>query len=302
MSLIDLLGRGFGVIEPDPTVLPQSAGPITPETSSPIGCTDPKQQATYIIPASFGSTLLWTVKDQQGNPIEISATPEDGNLTSKYDRIALFHDPFCSSNLYLGSMEADADGNLIVFPHQSVTDTPGIYEMEVHWREPGVNGGEDKYYFNSAVISVEQSLFNRAYTQKHKGPLPLSRIRQKLRDYGTINDSLGFPEFSVEEILSSMLEPIEYYNETPPYVKSYTPANFPFRQRWLEATVSRLLQIGGIWMQRNNVKIQGEGIGGDDRSHYNQMLSLSMQMWNDYRTFVQQEKNGVNITRGFRII
>lgn len=301
MSLIDLLGRGFGVIEPAADFIPQSAGPLLPETTSSIGCTDPKQQATYIVPASFGSSLLWQVKDQQGNIIEITGEPEDGDLTSKYNRIALFHDPFCHSNLYLGTIQADGNGNLNVFPHQTVTDTPGIYEMEVHWSEEIV-GGEDKYYYNTAVISVEQSLFNRAYTHKHKGPLPLSRIRQKLRDYGGLNDSLGFPEFSVEEILASMLEPIEYYNETPPYVQSYTPANFPFRQRWLDATVSRLLQTGGLWMQRNNVKIQGEGVAGDDRSHYNQMLSLSMKMWDEYRAFVQSEKNGVNITRGFRII
>lgn len=301
MSLIGLLGRGFGVIEPQDPVIPQTAGPVQPESSSVIGCTDPKQQATYIIPASFGSSIAWTVRDDEGNPIEVEGSPEDGDLTEKYGRIALFHNPFCGNDIYLGYLQADGNGGLTVIPHQMVTDRPGIYEMEVHWSVPQ-EGGDDLHYYNTAVVSFEQSIFNRAYLRHHKGPLPLSRIRQRLRDYANLNDVTQAMEFSAEEILSAMLEPVEYYNETPPHIKVYSPDTFPFRQHWLDATISRLLLTGGIWLERNDVSIKAEGISSNDRDHAKTWLNMAQTMWTEYRQFVYTQKAGENMKRGFRVI
>jgi hypothetical protein len=300
MSLIDLLGRGFGLVYAEGPNLPTITKAVNPETTALNGCTDPRQQGSYIVPASFGASLDWTIKDAAGNPIITAEEPSDGqDISEEWDRIALFHDPFCSKSMYLGRLNVSEDGHLIVYLPPYVQDSPGIYEAEVHWREDGT---PDQHYYSNALVSVEDSIYNRAMTGSQRGPLPLSRVRQKLRDYGGLNDTLGQPEFSVEEILSAMLEPIEYYNEMPPHVAGFSPQNFPYRQQWLDATVSRLLLTSGLWLTRNNIEIKSEGVRSNDRAQGPAMLQLADRMWQSYREFVHNDKTRINITRGFGII
>lgn len=299
MSLIDLLGRGFGLITPEDPELPEIAQQVPPEITSTIGCTDPKQKPSYIIPGSFGSVLDWTVRDIAGKPIVIDSYGVDPgeDATVEWTRAALFHDPFCNKSVYLGRLAEGTDGRLNVFIPPGLDGKPGLYEVEVHWSVEG-----DQHYFNTAFVSIEDTIYNRIRTNKQGGPLKLSRIRNKLRDYAALNDSSGFPEFSLEEIVSAMLEPVEYYNEALPHVQHYTPTSFPYRQQWLDATVSRLLQTTAIWMSRNHVQLQGEGVGADDRGHWKAMLQLSDKLWREYKDFVQLEKSRLNTGRGYGII
>lgn len=342
---------GVGLRTGTPEDIDNIGSIIEPETSSPNGCTDPRQQAAYIVPAGPPVGLSWTVRDAAGNPIEalhpdvfapvpIGATANLGgdfavlddtpavelsfadgdfaaaveighefftyeidaddsleDLTASPTRLALLNNPFCHRPVYVCKLQI-RDGKLLIIPPREVMQRPSIYNLEVRWQNPPAS----EVYIGSGLVSVEQSLLNRGASHPGHGPLPLSRIRNVLRDYAALNDVSGVPEFSVEEIVRAMLEPIEYYNEAPPHVQTFTVDNFPYRQQWTDATVGRLLQTAGLWMQRNQVTIQATGIGSDERGKYQSLIKQGAFQWQQYKDFVHKDKVRINVTRGFRII
>lgn len=227
---------------------------------------------------------------------DLTQVDPDRDLSVFPTRLALFRNPFCAAKTYAGRMQI-RDGKILIVPPEEVLRNPGIYAFEFRWTQDG------ETFDGTSVVSVEQSLINAAASdQLPHGPLRLSQIRRKLRDYTALNDVLAAPEFSTEEIVQAMLEPIEYFNEVPPHVLRYTPSNFPYRLHWLDATVARLLQTAGLWMQRNQVTIKGEGISADERSKFTAILKYSAIQWDRYEKFVHTEKSRHNASRAYGII
>ena len=148
-------------------------------------------------------------------------------------------------------------------------------------------------------MSVEQTLLGRAGGEGSFGPLTLDRIRGRLRDFPEINDS-GRYEWPMKEIIQAILDPIEYYNETPPYSDAFTVSNFPYRQRYLDAVVSRLMICQAHGLLRNQFTVQGEGVQMDNRDRNARIMQVADQLWNDYRQFVHADKSRRNAAMSYR--
>lgn len=270
---------------------------IAPEASQGNICSDSGSQVPgYVVPANSDSALLFTLPggvDAIWPSDVVPANDPDVDLTRVPDRMVMFNNPFCHRPVVYGRLQIRG-GKLLLIPPDIVMTSPGIYNMDIIWTQGGVT------YQRQSIVSIEQSLLNRALVTGTHGPLTLSRIRTKLRDWPESNDLLGVYEFSVAEIVSAMLEPIEYYNETPPHSVYYNTVNFPFRNRWLDATVAKLMITSGIWMMRNQSPIQAQGLTNDTRDKYFRIIQLGNTLWEDYKKFCLADKAGQSAYRGYR--
>lgn len=301
MTIFDLtLASNLGL--PPDGELPVATSTVSSEPSSTTGCVDPRVTPTYIVPAMMGSTLNWVLRDANGLPIQpADDNLPEGDLTDLYSRMVLFHNPFCSHKVLMGRFVRTETGFRVYLPDE-VTQHPGLYQVELHWRDGTVGQEDEVQYINSAFLSVEQTLAQRATGSPVRGPITLSRIRRRLRDFAASNDVVGYPEFSVEEIVGAILEPIECYNEALPHVHTFTPETFPYHQQWLDATVARLLQTAGLWMMRNDTPVQAEGAAANERAKYQVVLKIAQDMWDRYNQFVKQDKVQKNLYGMFRIV
>jgi hypothetical protein len=207
----------------------------------------------------------------------------------------MFNNPFCGESVHLGKLQIK-NGQLAIFPPTEVLNNPGVYNMEVNWTQSNVTRT------GTAIVSVEQSLMGRGLVSQTHGPLQFSRVQTRLRDNPESNDILGGYEFTAEEFITAMLECVEYYNEVLPYGATYTVDTFPYRQHWLDATISRLLMTTAMWQQRNFVEVTGEGITSSARAKYQQLMQQSQVLWDDYRKFVAATKHAQNARSAFRIM
>lgn len=254
-----------------------------------------QQQAGYVVPADENSGLLWTLADNIEPVFPSDITPANDpnvDLSRRPDRMVMFNNPFCSRLVWQGKLQI-RDGKLLIVPPVEVLTNPAIYNMEVVWTQDG------KTVRNTATVSVEQSLFNRAMYNSTHGPLTLSRIRTRMRDWPAANDTLGNYEYSAAEICTAILEAVEYYNETPPWSAHYTVSDFPFRMRLMDATIARMLMTSGQWMMRNQATIQATGVTSDTRDKYFRVIQLSQTLWQEYKSFVLTDKANRSIEQGY---
>jgi len=301
--LSPIVGRGVGLTSDfgGPGAPGGPLGTVTsiiqPEASQGNICSGSgSQMPGYVVPANSDSALEFTLPGGAAPTWPADVTPANDpnvDLTRLPDRMVMFNNPFCNRPVVYGRMQIRS-GKLILVPPDVVLVNPSIYNMEVIWTQGGIT------YQKQSIVSVEQSLLNRALVTNVHGPLTLSRIRTKMRDWPESNDLLGVYEFSVAEIVSAMLEPIEYYNETPPHSVYYNTANFPYRNRWLDATVAKLLVTSGIWMMRNQSTIQAQGLTNDTRDKYFRIIQLGNTLWEEYKKFCMADKAGQSAYRGYR--
>jgi hypothetical protein len=252
------------------------------------------QQAGYVAPADENVGLLWPLPGGVApiDPADISPTGPNVDLSRTPDRMVMFNNPFCDRVVWQGQLQI-RDGKLLIVPPVEVLRNPAIYNMEVVWTQLG------KTMRNTATLSVEQSLYNRALFNGTHGPITLSRIRTRMRDWPAANDTSGDYEYSAAEICTAMLEAVEYYNETPPWSGHFTVAEFPYRLRLMDATIARMLMTSGQWMMRNQATIQASGVTSDTRDKYFRVIQLSQALWKEYTSFVLTDKANRSIARGY---
>lgn len=274
---------------------------ISPDISSVTACGDPNRQAAFVVPAGEDVSLLWQVMDASGNPVSVpTSLPGDGpDYSEPPGRMALVTTLFCDRAIpLLATIGVHASGRLVIGLPASVSTSPNLYLVEVRWTD------DDGTYSRTTLMSVEVSLANRYGGNLQTGPLPLSQVRTRLRDYPEFNDITGRFEFSAEEILEAIARPVMYWNETAPVVSRHGITTFPFRSQWLDATVSTLYQTSAHWMLRNDVPIQAEGVSASERSatKWQYMLNFSASMWQEYQRFVSRQKGMENVRGGFLIM
>jgi hypothetical protein len=128
-------------------------------------------------------------------------------------------------------------------------------------------------------------------------PLTIPEVRMALRDvcpeYNTLLDDL---EFSDAEIAYAMSRPIDEWNELSPCIDQYTftHATFPWREPWLKATCSYLLQTAAFHYLRNDIRIAAGGVDVDDKAKhagYTNFANMLKQEWHDWMTRKKRELN-----------
>ena len=194
--------------------------------------------------------------------------------------------------------DSGGDCGLSVKLPDSVIDNVGIYKLEYALL---VDGRPTQ--IKSGLVSVEPTAWT-AQDPSINTMVTINRIRTQMRD--SVGGSvIPGHEYSVEEIVHSLLRPIEYWNDCPPpnSIKFANPYEFPYTYQWMEATVSNLLRISATWYLRQSKKMNyGGSVTTDDRDKYPQYLQLSEQLWQRYVAFVREAKLAIIRNQGVAVL
>jgi hypothetical protein len=188
----------------------------------------------------------------------------------------------------------DCDG-IVEFDFQStdLIGTPGIYLCQI---ERYVTGGYmvDAY---PAYLYIEPNL---RFHHDHSGVLSIPEIRLALGDTEVNEVSLldNF-EFTDTEIAFSVRRVVDYWNQTPPPVSTYTYENFPFRYWWTQGVMIELLRIAAKRYARNRLQYSAGGVQIDDQNKANDYTALANDMKKEFDEWFVKTKVGQNMARAW---
>ena len=256
------------------------------------GCPDPLQGSAIITPGVTGAGICRDLKDSNG---EIIPLCDYDPAAPHYVMVA---DAVCAGH---GAQQipleiTDQENGRVCFSLPSwLAMCPGIYQME--WNI--INADGNTAIIDNALLSVEPTLAMRKPGRLPSGPLTLAAIRTRLRDYPGLNEYWGEREFSDQEILTAILDPIYYFNEALPSSITFSPANFPFRFHWIEAVVSRLLQMSGTWYMREERAISyADSKTDSNKGKAREYLEVAEMLWQKYQQFVGMQKMRIHWSGG----
>jgi len=186
----------------------------------------------------------------------------------------------------------DAANGIINIPFDP-TDSQfaGVFiSMAIIWE----NGIQRKHYPFYTDITPNVLSYNP------HGPLAFYEVRMALRDVSPeLNFLIDELEYKDEELMWAMRRPIDYWNEIPPPVGIFSPANFPYRYHWLEAVCGELMRMVAVWLRRNDLDYQAGGVSVADTKKWPEYARMADQRINDWRQFVRAKKIEVNIQNAY---
>lgn len=109
-------------------------------------------------------------------------------------------------------------------------------------------------------------------------------------------------EFSPEEIRTAMTLVVDYWNETPPFIRSYDYDKFPYRFALLRGTAGNLLFMAANRYRRNHLSYNAGGVAVNDQDKYQQYDSAGACLWEEYKQWVAAMKKSINVNNGWGTI
>ena len=259
--------------------------------------------------------VRWILRNQDGDAVDLSGcgfTPStvsslssassassdgDGGRLKLRVREAL---SFSSSynTIELEARVIDTAAGLVESKLSSeVVKCPGIYKIE--WGVYTVGG--DLLFTNQGYLIVNRGLFGSEVTSF--GPLTIPEIRLHLRDSDpNENFLIDALEFDLAELAACIERPILAWNETPPPISksNYTTSNFPYRLKWLDATVSGLYSLAAHHYRRNSKSFSAaSGVNLDDKMKASEYEQKSQALWQDFEKWVKLRKVSLNMDECF---
>lgn len=272
---------------------------LTTDNSAVIECPSLDGVEGYQLSAGEAGRIAYTFRDSAGQPINIEGLTTPTLIAPAASDCAK---PVSAAV----SVPNPANGEVYIEIPPTVRNRPGIYLVQTGL---SASAGDPSTGIRSFLLSVEASLWSRKNEAKTSRPpaITIERIRTQMRDVANApNDLIDGYEFSTKEIIHSLLRPIEYYNDTPPFTDRFTADNFPFPYQWLEGTVANLLKISATWYLRQGKRIQySGGVVDDDKGKYQDYMNLAQSQWANYENFVSRTKlarvrgSGIHATGGY---
>jgi len=134
-------------------------------------------------------------------------------------------------------------------------------------------------------------------TKGDKKALTEQDVRMFLRDYDpSLNTLLEDLEFTSDEIYSAMIRVIDRWNDTPPYVASFTPETWPWKYYLLIGTASELLRMAAFAYTRNELKGQITGGAVDPDAKAREYSALADRLWQEFSQWMPHAKAELNMT------
>jgi len=188
--------------------------------------------------------------------------------------------------------EEDAHNGIIHLPlTDKETCKPGIFVAQSAVFEHGVL---------RRVIPFWLELTPDLNLDAQIGPITMAEVRLAIRDVcPAINFLIDDVEFKDEEVAWAIRRPIDYWNEVPPPVAQFSPANFPYRYHWLNAAIGELLTMAAIWMHRNSLDYSAAGLSVRDMAKWADYMKMGQDMKSEWKGWVQNKKLEINIDGGY---
>lgn len=187
---------------------------------------------------------------------------------------------------------ADAELGVVYIPiDEVISQLPGIWlGMAIIWEDGDIRK-HYPFYFNVTPNLREYNPY---------GCITMYEVRLAVRDTAPeINFLIDTVEFKDEEIAWAIRRPIDYWNEVPPPIQTFTPINFPFRYHWMEAVIGELLRLVATWMRRNDLDYSAAGLTVADTKKWPDYLKMGQERQADWKEWVKHKKMEMNIADSF---
>lgn len=257
-----------------------------------------EKQRAAVVQAGQVADLAWTIVDEAGLPLDLSAY-DPGGGTPDFPPVRLRLQEAALRNAIppeaQGSFVSAAAGQ-VTLPLDASKVAPGVYEASVAICDPtsGAIGPIDQFY-----LFVEPSQFGG---DRSLGPPTLRQLRLRMRDSSPAeNRLLDETLFDDADLIEALLHPVRYWNSALPPIAPYDTTTFPgdFRGPWIDAACGLLWRIAAGWYFKNQLTTTAGGVSVSDMDKGQACAALAQQLWDAYQQWVRSMKVSMNIQSGF---
>lgn len=124
-------------------------------------------------------------------------------------------------------------------------------------------------------------------------------IRIFLMDKKELNPLLRGVRWDSPDIDGAIARCVDYFNETPPFVLSYSPINFPYKYTLLLGVAGHLLKSASINEASNQLDYAADGVTVQDKNKAEIFAKLGGMMWDEFKEKVQAIKISANVGMAF---
>jgi hypothetical protein len=246
------------------------------------------------------ATISWQMHDKNGVPVDLSACfPTPAPETPSYqivlrlkEQISLGEQrppseiPATITDAAVGKVEAQLTQQLVRYP--------GIFYAELALLTVPLNNAKPCVIFSNLFsLIITRSTFGLADVG---GPPSMAEIRLHLRDSSPgesyLLDHLMFDD---AEIALAITRPVQYWNEIPPPIGTFTTQTFPFRYHWLEGICANLFMMVAEQFRRNQLSYSAAGISLDDQNKEPNYERAGQMRWQAYKDWVRLKKAEINL-------
>lgn len=275
---------------------------VRPEQTVAEGCPVLTKVRHVAVSKGVRAVVEWGLRDRRGDPLNLAAYVD--NAADAPSSLSVSHSIVpggkvvvrlvsCDEKPPLAEVDAiavNAAEGLVRFrlPGE-IADLSGIYRLELGVQDAAGN----LLATERGLLSVERGNFGDIL--QDTGPPTLGEIRMALRDSAEENTLLQTAEFSADEIVFSIARPIAEWNETPPPVRRYTCATFPWREHWLKGIIGHLLATAGHHYVRNKLQASHGGLTVNDKDKDAAYFSLAQQYREEWRQWMLHKKMELNV-------
>lgn len=275
------------------------------------GCTLFTSVKAILANQGVPATVEHVLRDRAGKPLDLTelfgnsedsqseSEPSNGCVKVRVkEAVSDELDPVNNPLWELKATVVDAREGVINFKlPKAVVEYAGIYLVSV-----GVlDDNKTPLAVDAAIMSVEKSLWagDMEVVLKQEGPPSLIEIRNLMVDRDPADNSLiDRVEFSTDQVMEAIIQPIQYFNEQPPPIAKFTTRNFPFQAGWQDAIIGNLLIMAAHNYRRNQLAYSAGGVSVDDKNKEGPYLAYGNQLLQSYKDFVLNKKVEINV-KGF---
>lgn len=259
-----------------------------------------------LVPQGVAAVIEHVVRDGTGRPVDLAPLfavsqpdPDDRYFVRVRikEAVSPFADPTTNPFWELPATVEDVfEGRVRIPLLPALVEYAGIYEAAV----AVVDANRQPVLVDRFVVWVEKSLWsdNLDANLTPGGPPTLQEIRTLLMDRDPADNSLlDRVEFSTDQVVTAICQPVRLFNEMPPPVAIYDTRTFPFQAAWRDAIVGHLLVMAAHNYRRNHLPYSAGGVSVDDKNKEGPYLSMGLRLLDEYKTFVINKKVEINAHR-----
>lgn len=252
------------------------------------------------------TAIDWQLHDKDGAPIDLTSLGFTNNSTASgpfqvvmriKEQVALGIGNYGPLQVP-ATVKTAATGIVTVAMTANLTQLPGVYYGEMALIDTSNPDVSSKMIFsNTFSVIISRGTFGNSTPG---GPPSMAEIRLHLRDSAPgesyLLDHLMFDD---AEIALAITRPIQYWNEIPPPIATFTTQDFPYRYHWLEGICANLFFMVAEQFRRNQLSYSAAGIALDDQNKEPNYERAGQMRWQAYREWVRAQKAALNLEGGY---
>jgi len=283
--------------------------PLVPTTTTLDQVPLIEKKKALAIAGGQDALLSWTMVDDFGEPIDITAyvpsgtTPAPDPVVGANPLYMNITQPFPPVIARVAESALNTRGYVNIFgtitdPTNGVVQLtidarkqlpPAIYDMDIGVIDPasGYPG-----YVNRVYLICEKSGFSNG---QDCGPPTRRDIRLHMRDSSAAEQRLlDNVQFDDAEIADAITHAIEFWNNALPPIAPADTSNFPFSYWWMEAIVAHLYEVASRWYMTNKLTASAGGVQVNDMDKSQECAQMAALGWQNYAKWVQSKKVAIN--------